>query len=947
MPHGLGVAGVELEAPRVWLRLRLRLEPDGRLAVGVRDDRGVTVEPPAPGRSAPGWGSVPIRLPGWPALRRLDVLRPDALDELSVRAVESLPPARTGTPYPPSVPVHVTVPAEIGWLPAYRLVEPLLPAGRFVVVEDRAAGRGVAPFALPLNVVAVGAAGRAVLRDLEGTPWREPRLQAHLAAFEPVAGPADLPDHEIDVLVVDAVDAAALRRSRARVRLAIVLGTGDGGPLDAAGVRLPFARSVLTVKGPPGAGQPAAVRALFDALSHDLPLHEALRLVRDAAGPARGVTLSASPSSLHDLRLTSAWGMAERRLMELSGNVGHARPGELGLRVAELTADLRPDGLDLVGGVLAARRAQFDFGRERGGLLPLAEVGRDLGRALDALRRLPAGAAATVPEGAGRVVNLGLRRGPGTLAAPFTESTYVARTRSVVAGGRYDLDAQIGAAWPAGLVVGGQPAIELLLPDDRRGHDLDIVLFGDAVGIPGGNVRRLHLPPAGPSDVVTFGLVMPAEAGPAWLRVSVYHRDNLVETFVLQLLVEPAERELDRPVLTARLQHSATRDWGNLDALGERALSITLNADPAGAHRLFLKGPDAAVTLPVDERREEALIGDVRQALTALVDRPLDPAAALWRLARRGRALRQRLFLGADGPAQLAVSRLAESADQSIQIIRAQPDRAVPWSLVYDWPLPREIAGRRPPEVCLGRCDHTAADGRACVRGFWGIRHRVEELLAEPTQDDQADRVAAADPAALVALGVPDADSGGLVPLLTAALAPRHVLALDDTESLLDWLFRTDRPGVFAILGHHETRDIIGEPVGSRITLNSRDGWLLDDEITDRRLSAPAQPLPLALVLLLSCGSVAVGPTELTHFLSALAAARAAAIVGTECDVYSDLAAGFAAHLLAAMAAGTGTGTGFAHAVQLARQRLVIDQGDARALAFTALGPAGLRLAGA
>jgi hypothetical protein len=90
-----------------------------------------------------------------------------------------------------------------------------------------------------------------------------------------------------------------------------------------------------------------------------------------------------------------------------------------------------------------------------------------------------------------------------------------------------------------------------------------------------------------------------------------------------------------------------------------------------------------------------------------------------------------------------------------VQVIRADPDQAVPWSLVYDWSLPTALRGVAAPPVCFGRtddgrpCTHGPDDKKVCVFGFWGIRHLVEELLADRGRDDIPGEVAVGNPGAL------------------------------------------------------------------------------------------------------------------------------------------------------------------------------------------------------
>jgi len=263
-----------------------------------------------------------------------------------------------------------------------------------------------------------------------------------------------LAGREIDVLIVDAFDGQRLEsmmrrgtRNLPAARVLVVLGVGDGGPLDALDIQVPAARSVLTLKGPPTDVQLRAVSIFLLALSHDLPLHEALVMARTVS-PAIRADLAASPESLHDLRLTSVWAALERRLAELSGAVGPGTIADLSEHVSGLPVPTQDVGCALVTGVSEARvMMEVDFARESGGLHPPARAYRQLAEAQEAMRRLhasPAAPRAALTERPFRVVNIGLRR-QGDILAPGALSTYVEASRSLVAGGCYDLDVQIGA----------------------------------------------------------------------------------------------------------------------------------------------------------------------------------------------------------------------------------------------------------------------------------------------------------------------------------------------------------------------------------------------------------------------------------------------------------------------------------------------------------------------
>ncbi|WIM93244.1 CHAT domain-containing protein [Actinoplanes oblitus] len=954
---------MELEVPRVWLRLSFELQVDGQFAVGVTDHRGRRVTPPRPGRGAYGWDDVSI--PATELTPPLVLRRPTAVWRIFRDAVGALPDFRTGSSSPPALPIFVSVPRELALIRSDVLVSQVLPPSneppRWVAVHDRPAFGQVAPFVLPLTIVGVGERGADALRRVEQTPWSSPdeSLQAHLADITWLDEPADVirrqPEGDVDVLVLDAYDARALTAagSSAGIRAAIVLGAGPAAAHTDPESVLPLARSVITVAGPPDAVQLDIIALLLRGVSRDLPLHEAVREAathHDAQG--RVIALSASPDALHDLRLTAAWDSVEGSVVALSGTIG---AGTGSTTVASMFPPEQHElGRSLIADVDAARHLEFSFTGEAHGLIPLAIARKAVADAERAARELASafapGTDPTVTRDGVRVVNLGLRRRGDQVGPPGVRTSYVEHVCSLAAGQRYDLEVQIGAAWPQSLVVGELPSVDMLLPDDRRGHDLHVAVFTDTMTVVGEATRVLRLPPSGPSPVLTFPLVAGA-AGPAWARVSLYHRDNLLQTFRLDLLVEEAERTHPGMVASAGLQHSATRDWGNLGALGRRALSLTVNSDGARGHRLFVKGEDLAVTLPIDHDRGEEVAREVRQILTANVNRAISSAEALWRLAVRGSDLFTFLFdrLREEADALAAVCR---REDETLQIIRADPAESVPWSLVYDWDLPDFRYGDESPPVCFGRteegrrCTHHSTDGVVCVYGFWGIRHHVEELLAAPRETDLPGTLRITEPSVLVALGVDPAATGDLVGRLSAVFPPPRVRHLGSTDRLLDSLFSADRPAVVIVLGHHKTTDVVSEPVGSRIALRTADGWLQAKEITRRRRQNGSWQPPQSIVMLLSCGSAAPAPTAMSSFLAALNGVGAGAVLGTECDVYSDLAADFAINVLAALAGAEPIGRAlpFAGAVRAARHRIVIDKGDARGLAFAAFGPAELAL---
>jgi hypothetical protein len=103
---------MELEVPRVWLRIKVDLLPDGRLALEVADDSGRGVRAPRTAGAAHGWDEVVVAdTPS--TFGPVRVRRPVALGEMAAAALRRLPVHRTGTPHPTAVPVFVSAPADL------------------------------------------------------------------------------------------------------------------------------------------------------------------------------------------------------------------------------------------------------------------------------------------------------------------------------------------------------------------------------------------------------------------------------------------------------------------------------------------------------------------------------------------------------------------------------------------------------------------------------------------------------------------------------------------------------------------------------------------------------------------------------------------------------------------------------------------------------------------
>ena len=176
---------------------------------------------------------------------------------------------------------------------------------------------------------------------------------------------------------------------------------------------------------------------------------------------------------------------------------------------------------------------------------------------------------------------------------------------------------------------------------------------------------------------------------------------------------------------------------------------------------------------------------------------------------------------------------------------------------------------------------------------------------------------------------------------LASNLGTGVLRTIRDGEDLVASLFDdAQRPPVLVVLGHHEKRAIAGEPEGPRIVLPG--GWLQASDITDHQIEEDrwvAQPRTLAL--LMACESAAMESDSLNDFVLAFASAGAAAVVGTEVNTFSGIAAEFAREVTAMVWLNRGTQIGEA----IRRFRLALASGrNPLGFVFTAYGSADLSI---
>ena len=568
--------------------------------------------------------------------------------------------------------------------------------------------------------------------------------------------------------------------------------------------------------------------------------------------------------------------------------------------------------------------------------------------------------------------------GPRALDAALlrldTEPWYtpVESNQYLQADAEYDLRVHIGMTLPGSLIVGDVTGIDQLIgpPDPETGHTLNISVQGKDFRIKGTRSFQVKLPRSGSTDPVYFRVRAPKEAGAAELRIYVHHRNHLVQSFLLKGVVgETAETAGSTPgLLTIRQEFAQSEEFANLDDLRPRALFLGLNAGQGNTHQIGIVADSVSEEVNLSASAFDQAVQDLRQELRAAILRPggvatytpvpkgqpptADAADAFRKLARKGSAVYDALLGSVGGPAQTSLRRIQKALSrETIQIVRHDVRAAFPWTMLYDWLLPKQIFMAPEPPVCLGftldtagnpiDCTHTSSSKVFCVRGFWGVRHYVEELLPQLRNAQLKIQKPAQDPVRIVASAtLPEAAQleTRLKPVIGTNSVVKGPWIETDLFDLL-WKNPAARPAVLVVLGHLQKKDIPGQPVGARIELQPGSEWMTLQELLQRIKMGPNWDNPRTILILAPCESAATDDQTLNDLVTAFSTAGAGAILGTQVEVGATQATDFAEQITNLMWNGATLGV----AMQQVRSELVMG-GDPGGFLFQSFGHVDLEL---
>jgi len=551
----------------------------------------------------------------------------------------------------------------------------------------------------------------------------------------------------------------------------------------------------------------------------------------------------------------------------------------------------------------------------------------------------------------------------------------VPQARCLRALGQYELRVDIGRLSIDSIVVTPDRFPAELVPATDEGTWLDIVAVSEDFRLP---KRRfpLFLPRHGASWVcgcrpgerhtctpeqrgryLYIPVEVPAESGPARLRVTICAGTTQVQSLVVYADIGPDERT--GTPQSATVDFTLTAGMSDLRRLPMPLPLLSIGVSPIADQRqavLMHRTGAEPLVLGLTEAQMSGFQAAGRDILTTIQDAlPADLRARpelfrqqLARLATYGRRMYAMLVSDRSMRAELG-DRLRKHG--VIQIARVgSGNYVIPWALVYDIPLldGDPAAYRRCPVVddiegLLGSAEVPATDcpfasshatNTLCPFGFWGYRHVIEMPPTVPHGHGLATRIRAGGPAPKMVVGH-SALSGvdDHVRTLGATLHGFGLTAYGQRAALIDALHSTPLSFVY-FLGHCRRDSSTSYlEIGRKEQLTPTD--LAGDDLAALdhwRRNSP-------LVFINACRSAAIAVDSWLEFVSAFAQMYAAGVIGTEIGVRDTLARKVAEHVWACLARRQTVG----EALHSVRMRLLRDR-NLLGLAYTAYCSAALRL---
>jgi hypothetical protein len=795
----------------------------------------------------------------------------------------------------------------------------------------------------PLRVWYRGERARLSLEGIENASFRDGVVKEYGLQIEELSFSKRKEDP--DILVIDDED-LFLRfvYRRRQPRLLIILSPVlRGFTYQARLARV----NLLIIEEGPSPKTSEFIKSFFYEITHNENLLQAVRLAKERhqVGDSE-VVLFASPATNDCLRIEDALNEFKKNVDVYASCVNPGRIDDFIKRHVGLTqlGEVFSGNEDLSQFFNYARTYSSSFNQESSGMQPMSYHHREftakkehLDQIADKLKELVNNETffKIFRKEQERRVNL-------TLDVLDWDLQYLAMSayQDLLPGGQYRINVSIGQPLPDNLITGENPPIDPLLPDpdNSEGHTLEVVLFPKDFTLTSEAVQVLQLPLLGASDTVYFLLKAPAKSGEASLRVALFYKNHLLQAFLFQANVSEGYNWYDRPNTRATLDLSTTKKFTNLDKLGERDQYIGINGNGDGTHSIFLKGGTAkeisglneSVLKEVQEgfakQMEKTYFNEKNDPRFPLENLPGDKAMfedAMRRLVRFGIKCYDQVFESNDREIKTMLSNLRDKDDLNIEIGRHELNYSFPWPLIYDYPLADEGIGQPSFPICYGEkvkeevpanakrpngtggCPHNPDLFTYCTHGFWGVRHRLEQLpVSELAMDGEEKPFPKEMRSILLCNNLTSTYTDGMEASLRRTNP--DLLKADEGSNVLEMVFDGGkRPVNLVVVGHLETAEIKDDPPGERILTFPREKWkeaspipaekwilrrsILDYQKEGKFFEEP----PLAIVFLISCCNAGMTVGSLGSLVRSFKSAGALAVVGTECDITPDLSARF------------------------------------------------------
>lgn len=694
------------------------------------------------------------------------------------------------------------------------------------------------------------------------------------------------------------------------------------------------------------------------ALIHDFPLHEALYHARQLnAESYNEYLLISSPVANQYLRIRDAIDSFKNTIHNISSSLNLGNINNFIAKLSELNNDIASRISQAIARTPVSSAYLDDmklmnvvFDHESEGLMPVANARAELDHLQGNFDQLHLDLKNLVNnEQVFNAVRAKQQRKVDITLDEFTHYLLyspVGPYRSLQWGQQYRLNVTIGQPSSYSLIKSDIASIDPLLPDpeNAKGHEIDIVVFPKEFTLLSPSSQTVHLPLLGGTIPASFYVKAPLEGSGATLRVCVFHKNCLLQAFLLEASITESGNSDKMFPITATLDLACSERFTNLDALKPRALYIGVNDNGDSNHTLFIKKDQVAEEI---SGLNEELIKDAQRDFKKILDAAYktngelkysstaQPGSAIEdtfyddvrELVRFGKKYYSKILRANSRELQNKLRDIKKQEDLEITIARHQVNFTFPWALLYDYDLLLPAFGDPEHPVCMGHeldpalykdavredgkgCPHNPGLYTYCIEGFWGVRHRIEQLLKVDKSADARIYIkrSAADNI-IVCNNITD-DYGET---LNKELAKQYpVLKADHETKLFNLLWdKATRPSSLVVLGHLETAEKQGEPAFPRIITFPRKDWpaangkipldkwiyhdLLDSKITS---DDPWEDDPLPLILLINCSNAGMNVDSLHSIVRDFQSAGATAVIGTECDISSGLGARFISEVL-------------------------------------------------